>query len=94
MCHNTGKGNGAFIGGYLIGAVGTRLSFRWFGLFAGAVGLIYFIINLLWLEKVVQKRHQKLTMKSNSQNNYFNNAFTRFVFVSKNKNLCTSADFI
>ncbi|XP_035704713.1 major facilitator superfamily domain-containing protein 6-A isoform X2 [Folsomia candida] len=65
--YGLGKGNGAFIGGYLIGAVGTRLSFRWFGLFAGAVGLIYFIINLLWLEKVVQKRHQKLTMKNEEE---------------------------
>lgn len=42
-----------------MGAIGTRLSFRYFGLVSGIFGLIYFLLNCCWLDNVVKKRHNK-----------------------------------
>lgn len=54
-----GKGSGAFLGGYVISLSTTRLSFRYFGIFSGVFGIIYFLINKVWLEGAISKRNEK-----------------------------------
>lgn len=36
----------------------SRLAFRYFGIFAGVMGLIYFLINKLWLETAIRRRNE------------------------------------
>jgi len=61
-----GKGNGAFIGGYMIGAIQTRLSFRYLGIAAGVFGVFFYLLHLFWLDAIVHKRidkHEGYTLK-------------------------------
>ncbi|CRK88289.1 CLUMA_CG002068, isoform A [Clunio marinus] len=52
MAHfSLGRGSGSFMGGFLIGEVGTRDAFRYMGLVAVAGGIAYKIIHHLWLKK-------------------------------------------
>lgn len=52
MAHfSLGRGSGSFLGGFLIGEVGTRDAFRYMGLVAVAGGFAYKIIHSLWLKK-------------------------------------------
>jgi MFS family permease len=52
MAHfSLGRGSGSFVGGFLIGEVGTREAFRIMGLVAVAAGILYKIIHHLFLRK-------------------------------------------
>jgi hypothetical protein len=52
MAHfSLGRGSGSFVGGFMIGEVGTRDAFRYMGLIAVAGGVAYKIIHMLWLKK-------------------------------------------
>lgn len=52
MAHfSLGRGSGSFVGGLLIGTVGTRKAFRIMGLLACAGGALYGLLHLLWLKK-------------------------------------------
>jgi hypothetical protein len=42
-----------------MGAIGTRLSFRYFGIVAGIVGLIYLALNQFWLKGLIRRRHEQ-----------------------------------
>ncbi|XP_026461560.1 uncharacterized protein LOC113363284 [Ctenocephalides felis] len=56
MAHfSLGRGSGSFAGGFLIGTVGTRESFRYMGLMAVAGGLLYKLLHVVWLRKVEEK---------------------------------------
>jgi len=52
-----------------MGAVGTRLSFRYFGIVGGIAGIIYLALNLLWLQKLIKKRHSAGICFKNKVNN-------------------------
>ncbi|KAL0273281.1 UNVERIFIED_CONTAM: hypothetical protein PYX00_005990 [Menopon gallinae] len=53
MAHfSLGRGSGSFVGGLLIGTVGTRKSFRIMGLIAITGGFCYFILHYFWLRKL------------------------------------------
>lgn len=55
MAHfSLGRGSGSFVGGFLIGEVGTRDAFRYMGLVAVAGGFMYKIIHAIWLKKFDQ----------------------------------------
>lgn len=52
MAHfSLGRGSGSFIGGFLIGEVGTREAFRYMGLTAFLGGVAYKLIHYVWLKK-------------------------------------------
>jgi len=55
--HNfTGKGAGSFLGGLTYGIVGARYAFRYFGITAGILGILFFICDFFWIRKVVARR--------------------------------------
>uniref|UniRef100_A0A336M196 CSON010065 protein n=1 Tax=Culicoides sonorensis TaxID=179676 RepID=A0A336M196_CULSO len=52
MAHfSLGRGSGSFIGGLLIGEVGTRDAFQYMGLSAFIGGIAYKLIHYIWLKK-------------------------------------------
>lgn len=52
MAHfSLGRGSGSFVGGLLIGTVGTRKAFRYMGLMACAGGALYGVLHMFWLKK-------------------------------------------
>ena len=53
MVHfSLGRGSGSFVGGLLIGTVGTRKSFRIMGLIAVLGGTVYYLLHYFWLRKL------------------------------------------
>ncbi|XP_071441996.1 uncharacterized protein [Hetaerina americana] len=53
MAHfSLGRGSGSFVGGFLLGSVGTRESFRIMGYLAGAGGVVYGVLHYFWLKKL------------------------------------------
>ena len=55
-----GRGSGSFLGGLLIGTVGTRKAFRIMGLMACAGGTLYGLLHMLWLNKYDKKEETDL----------------------------------
>ncbi|KAL7040264.1 hypothetical protein ACKWTF_000330 [Chironomus riparius] len=52
MAHfSLGRGSGSFVGGFMIGEVGTRDAFRYMGLIAVAGGIAYKLIYFIWLKR-------------------------------------------
>ncbi|XP_070494972.1 major facilitator superfamily domain-containing protein 6 isoform X2 [Chironomus tepperi] len=52
MAHfSLGRGSGSFVGGFMIGEVGTRDAFRYMGLIAVAGGIAYKVIYYVWLKR-------------------------------------------
>lgn len=43
--------SGSFVGGFMIGEVGTRDAFRYMGLIAVAGGIAYKVIYFIWLKR-------------------------------------------
>ncbi|XP_046383523.1 uncharacterized protein LOC124154065 [Ischnura elegans] len=53
MAHfSLGRGSGSFVGGFLLGSVGTRQSFRIMGYLAAAGGVLYGLLHYFWLKKL------------------------------------------
>ncbi|KAG8234738.1 hypothetical protein J437_LFUL000973 [Ladona fulva] len=60
MAHfSLGRGSGSFVGGFLLGSVGTRESFRIMGYLAGAGGVLYGILHYFWLKKLQRPAAQE-----------------------------------
>jgi len=51
-----GKGAGSFLGGISYGALGARLTFRYFGIVAGMFAIIFKILDFCWVKQVVERR--------------------------------------
>lgn len=52
MAHfSLGRGSGSFVGGFLIGEVGTREAFRYMGCAAVVGGFMYKLMHFTWLKK-------------------------------------------
>ena len=52
----SGKGGGSFLGGISFGAIGARLTFRFFGISSGICGIIFFLIDYYWMREIVERR--------------------------------------
>nr|CAD7265645.1 unnamed protein product [Timema shepardi] len=60
MAHfSLGRGSGSFFGGFLIGTVGTRESFRIMGMLAIVGGITYGLLHYFWLRKVEAGNNSK-----------------------------------
>lgn len=59
MAHfSIGRGSGSFLGGHIIGEIGTRQAFRLMGLIAVVSGSIYWIMHFIWLRKYEEAMYE------------------------------------
>lgn len=63
MAHfSIGRGSGSFVGGHILGKVGTREAFRIMGLVAIASGTLYSLLHYLWLRKLTNEKDDETTL--------------------------------
>lgn len=63
MSHfSIGRGSGSFVGGHILGKVGTREAFRIMGLVAVTSGTVYSLLHYLWLRKLTTDKDEETTL--------------------------------
>lgn len=63
MAHfSIGRGSGSFVGGHILGIVGTREAFRVMGFVAMASGTLYCLLHYIWLRKLTYAKDDDATL--------------------------------
>lgn len=82
MAHfSIGRGSGSFVGGHILGKVGTREAFRIMGLVAVTSGTVYSLLHYLWLRKLTSDKDEETTLGELLclANTYFRQKFCVFI---------------